>query len=295
MRALGAILAGTAVYLVVAHLTGYHVNVRLRLPGRRRGGPSPAVWLLQAGLEVTPGQFHAVRAGLGFVVLIVVWGLAGSVFVAAVPALVAAWLPRAYFARRRADRLGEVVRAWPDGIRHVIATARARGTVHQALVELARSGPRPLAEAFERYPVLATMAGPVAALETIREELADATSDAVIEILICAQEQGQVLAIKILRDLAGEVSEDLKALEEIESAGLERKIDSRLTFVIPWLLLVALCVTSEAYRGFYRSAGGAIVVVVCGVMSVAGVAVVDRMGRLPRPRRVLGAAAGEPR
>ncbi len=295
MRALGAILAGTAVFLAVAHLTGYPVTVRLRLPGRPRRGPSPAVWLRQAGLEVTPGQFFAVRAGVGLVVLVVVWGLTGSVSVAAVPALVAAWLPRAYFARRRADRLGEVVRAWPDGIRHLNATARARGTIHQALVDLARSGPAPLAEAFERYPVLATMAGPVAALETIREELADPTSDAVIEILICAHEQGQALAIKILRDLAGEVSEDLKALEEINSAGLERKIDSRLTFVIPWLVLVALCVTSEAYRGFYRSTGGAIVVLVCGAMSVAGVAVVDRMGRPPRPRRVLGAAAGEHR
>ncbi|MBW3642283.1 MAG: hypothetical protein KY447_05150 [Actinobacteria bacterium] len=295
MRAWGAILAGTAAFVVVAHLSGQQVNIRLRLPGRRRRGPAAAVWLRQAGLDVTPGQFLAVRAGVGLAVLVVVWGLTGSAFVAAVPALVAGWLPRAYFARRRADRLGEVVRAWPDGIRHVIAAARARGTIHQALVELARSGPAPLAEAFERYPALATMAGPVAALETLREELADPTSDAVIEILICAQEQGQALAIKILRDLAGEVSEDLKALEEIESAGLERKIDSRLTFVIPWFVLVALCATSEAYRGFYRSAGGAIVVVVCGVMSVAGVAVVDRMGRLPRPRRVLGVAAGEPR
>ncbi|MDP9389079.1 MAG: hypothetical protein M3Q48_14470 [Actinomycetota bacterium] len=60
-------------------------------------------------------------------------------------------------------------------------------------------------------------------------------------------------------------------------------------------MLVALCISSEAYRGFYRSAGGAIVVVVCGFMSAAGIAAVDRMGRLPRPRRVLGAAAGEPR
>ncbi len=188
MRGLGAILAGTAVFLVVAYLTGHPVTVRLRLPGRRRRGPSPAVWLRQAGLEVTPGQFFAVRAGVALVVLVVVWGLTGALFVAAVPALVAGWLPRAYFARRRADRLGEVVRAWPDGIRHLIAAARARGTIHQALVELSRSGPRPLAEAFERYPVLATMAGSVAALETVREELADPTSDAVIEILICAQE-----------------------------------------------------------------------------------------------------------
>lgn len=295
MRALGAISAGAAAFYAVAYLTGQPVNLRLRLPGHRHQGPSPAVWLRQAGLEVTPGQFRAVRMGVGIVVFVVVWGLTASAFVAAPPAVVAAWMPRAYFARRRAERLGEVVRAWPDGIRHVLAVARAKGTIHLALVELARSGPAPLADAFQRYPTLATMAGPVAALETVREELADPTSDAVIEILICAQEQGQALALKILRDLAGEVADDLKALEEIESAGLERKIDSRLTFIIPWLLLVALCATSEAYRGFYRSAGGAFVVVVCGAMSVAGVAVVDRMGRPPRPRRVLGAAAGESR
>ena len=297
MRGLGAICAGVAVFLAVATLTGHGRDLRLRIPRRtaRRRGPSREVWLRQAGVAVTPAQFRLASAVVGLVALIVVWGLTASVFVAAVPGLVAGLLPRAYFAQRRAARLAQVVAAWPDGIRHVMASARARGTVHQGLLELARSGPAPLAEAFERYPALARVAGPVPAMEVIREELADPTTDRVVEVLIVAQEQGQVLAMRILRDLAAMVSEDLKALDEMRSAGLEQKIDARLTFVIPWLVLVALCVSAAAYRDFYRSAGGAVVVVLGGAMSLVGMAVLDRLGRLPTERRVLGAAAREAR
>lgn len=295
MRFLAALLAGTAAFALVAHLSGHGADLALRIPGRRRRRPSAAVWLRQAGLTVTPAQFRLASVAVAAAALLVVWGLAGSLFVALVPAVVAGLLPRVYFAQRRAARLGEVVRAWPDGIRHIIANARARGTVHQALVELARSGPAPLAEAFERYPVLARMEGPVRAMELIRDELADPTSDVVLEILIVAQQQGQLMAVRILRDLAARVSDDLKVLEEIRSEGLEQRLNARLTFVIPWLLLVALCALAPPYRDFYAGPGGAVVVVVGGAMSLSGMAVLERLGRLPGERRVLGAVGEEQR
>lgn len=292
-RLLGATLAGGAGFLLVAHLTGHGHDLGLRLSARRpKRGPSRAVWLRQAGVAVTPAQFRVASAGLGLVVLIIAWGLTASFFVAAVPAALAARVPRAYFARRRDKRLGELVSAWPDGIRHIVSNARAQGTVHRALLELARSGPEPLAEAFARYPSLARTAGPVRALEEIREDIADPTSDRVIEVLIVACEQGQVLALTILRDLAAMVTEDLKALEEIETAGLEPKINARIAFTIPWVVLVTLCLQAGPFRDFYRSAGGAVVVVVGAAMSLGGMAILRRLARQPMERRVLGAAAG---
>ncbi len=297
MSFLGALCAAAAVFLFVAHLTGHGGDLSLRMPGghRRRRGPSRAVWLRQADVAVTPTQFRLTSVALGTVAAMLVWGVTGSLWVAVVPGIVAGRVPHWYFGRRRTHRLGQVVASWPDGIRHIIASARARGTVHQALLELVRSGPVPLAEAFASYPALAAAAGARAALEVIREELADPISDQVIEVLIVAGDQGQAITMRILRDLAGLIGEDLKIAEEIRTAGLEHRMDARLTFVLPWLVLVALCASGGDYRGFYASGWGAVVVALGGAMCLVGVAWVERLARIPAQRRVLGSATGAPR
>ncbi|MDQ6724973.1 MAG: hypothetical protein M3066_02185 [Actinomycetota bacterium] len=297
MSLLGALCAGLAVFIVAAHLTGHGADLGLRMPGghRRRRGPSRAVWLRQAEVAVTPAQFRFVSLVLGAGALVVFWGLTGSLWVGIVPGIVAGRGPQAYFGRRRAERLGRVVASWPDGIRHLVSSARARGTVHLALVELARSGPAPLVEAFAAYPAMAASAGTRAALEVIREELADPISDQVIEVLIVAHDQGQAITMRILRDLAGLITEDLKVLSEIRTSSLEHRMDARLTFVLPWVVLVGLTLSGGDYRAFYASAGGAVVVAVGGVMCLSGVAWVERLGRMPVQRRVLGAASGASR
>lgn len=292
MRLLGALAAGVCAYLVVAQLTGHGGDISIRIPGRRRRVRiNRAVWLRQAGVAVTPLQFWAVSFAIGVVVELVVWGIAGSPFVGVVPAVAAALGPRAYFARRRTERLGELVRSWPDGIRHVVATTMARGTVHQGLVELAASGPDRLAESFARYPAMARMAGSLAALEVIREELADPTSDQVIERLIVAQEKGQVLAMRVLKDLATSVTKDLKATEEVATAALEPRITARVTFIAPWIGLIILCAGNVAFADFYASSTGAVVIAFGAVLSMAGMAFVKALAREPVEARVLGAAA----
>jgi len=294
---LGAACAAAAVFLFVAHLTGHGADLSVRMPGgrRRRRGPSRAVWLRQADVAVTPMQFRLTSLTLGGLAVMMVWGLTGSLWVAIVPGIVAGRAPHWYFGRRRSERLGRVVAAWPDGIRHLIASARARGTVHQALLELVRSGPVPLADAFASYPALAATAGAKAALEVIREELADPISDQVIEVLIVAADQGQAITMRILRDLAMLINEDLKVVEEIRTAGLEHRMDARLTFVLPWVVLVALCLSGGDYRAFYASGWGAVVVTIGGTMCLLGVAWVERLGRIPAQRRVLGTASGAQR
>jgi Flp pilus assembly protein TadB len=294
---LGALCTTAAAFLLLAQLTGHGDDLRLRMPGSRRArsGPSRAVWLRQADVGVTPSQFRAVSIALGVGTLVVVWGLTGSLWVGIVPGLVAGRGPHWYFGHRRTERLGRVVAAWPDGIRHIVASARSRGTVHQALLELVRSGPAPLAEAFEGYPNLSATAGARAAMEVIREELADPISDQVIEVLIVAHDQGQAITMRILRDLASLITEDLKTQDEIQTAGLEHRMDARLTFVLPWVVLVALCLSGGDYRAFYASGWGAVVVAIGGAMCLGGIAWVERLGRIPTQRRVLGAASGASR
>ena len=81
-----------------------------------------------------------------------------------------------------------VQEAWPDGIRDILASVVAGRSVGQAVTTLAVSGPEPLRAAFARFPLLARMLGTVAALEVVKEELGDPTSDRIIEVLILAHD-----------------------------------------------------------------------------------------------------------
>ena len=199
-------------------------------------------------------------------------------------------LPRAYFARRRATRVREVQAAWPDGLRDVVASIAAGRSLTAAVGELASTGPRPLREAFARFPTVAKMLGTVPALELVKEDLADPTSDRVIEVLILATERGGQIVKEILEDLVVATTKDLKVLEEIETEGLEMKINARAVLVLPWFVLVALTVRDGAFRDFYRSGAGVVVVLVGGVLSAIGYLWISRLARPLDERRVFGAA-----
>jgi tight adherence protein B len=242
-------------------------------------------------VAVTPAQFVVVSAGLGLIVWVAISALTHSVWVGLVPAVAAGLWPRSYFHRRREARMAELAKAWPDGIRHLVTITQARGTMHQAILELARSGPAPLVAAFARYPVLARIGGPVEALRTIREQLADPTTDQVVERLIVAHEKGQALTLQILRDLGTSLGKDLQAEAEVETQGLEPRITARVVFIAPWVGLVLLCVGDTSFSAFYRTGVGAVVVCAGGVLSVAGLAIVRWLAREPEEVRVLGAGA----
>ena len=127
----------------------------------------------------------------------------------------------------------------------------------QALTSLAATGPQPLRDAFARFPALARMLGTVAALEIVKEELADPTSDRVIEVLVLAQERGGRIVREVLEDLVVATTKDLKVLDEIETEGLEMRINARAVLVMPWFVLVALTARPGAFRAFYQSTGRA--------------------------------------
>jgi tight adherence protein B len=120
----------------------------------------------------------------------------------------------------------------------------------------------------------------------IRGDLADPTSDRVIEVLILAHERGGVVVPEILDDLAAATTRDIWTLEQVRGEALEQKINSRVVFVLPWLVLVVMTMRSGAYREFYSTPVGIFVVVVCGLMSLVGIAVASRIGSQPEEPRV---------
>lgn len=283
MRLLVALTTSVAAAGLVAAALGMLPRVPTR---RRRRGHSE--WLIQAGVSTTPVQFWATSVVAGFLTLVAVTLLTGSWAVAAVPSLLVGMLPRLYFGSQRRRRMGEVRQAWPDGLRDLVASISAGRSLSRAVEELAVSGPLPLRRAFASFPFLARSLGVVPALETIRDNLADPTTDRVVEVLIVAQEKGGAIVPEILRDLAEATARDVWAAEEIDTDALEHKINARAVFVLPWLVLIAMTMRPGPFRDFYATPMGLAVIVVGGVLSLSGSILVSRLGRNPDEPRVLG-------
>jgi len=284
-----ALAIGAFCTLLAGHLVGQPVELRRWTPAGARG-MSARLWLAQAGLAVSPTQFVLGSLGVGVAAFAITYFVTGTALVALVHGGAAALLPRTYFGRRRVARLRELQAAWPDGLRDVGASLAAGRSLGHALVTLAESGPPPLRDAFVRFPTLSRMLGPVAALEVVKSELADPTSDRVIEVLILAQERGGPIVARILEDLVVATTKDVKVLDEVESEGLEMKLNARAVLVMQWLVLVALTIRGGAFRDFYSSPAGLVVVLVGAVLCALGAWWIGRLGRSYEEQRVFGAA-----
>jgi tight adherence protein B len=281
--------------LLAGHLVGHPLELR---PWRGSGASNRGMrrWLAEAGLGVPPTQFVLGCVGIGGCVFLAAWLATGVPLLAVVPAIGAALVPRAYYERRRVDRLRVLQRAWPDGLRDISSSIAAGRSITQALTELSAHGPETLRRVFARFGGLARMLGPIAALEVVKAELADPTSDRVLEVLILAQERGGAVVARVLDDLVEATTKDVKLLDELESEGLEMKINARAVLILPWLVLLALTVRAGAFRDFYETGAGLLVVVVGVAMSGLGAWWIGRLGRTAGEQRVFdgGVATGGP-
>ncbi len=299
MRLAAALLSATVVYFAVGYLTGYGPKIEFR-SRRRQQVSDRQLWLQQAGVELSPRQFWMVSMAVGVLAFLLFLLVTGIPMVALVPAAALAFLPRIYFGRQRARRLAEVQNAWPDGLRDLTASISAGMSLPRAIEALADKGPEPLRQAFSRFSLLSRTLGVVPALEIIKEEVADATSDRVIEVLILAYERGGNIVPEILNDLADATTQDLWTIAAIESESLEQKINARVVFVLPWFVLIVLTMFQGQYAQFYRSTLGGIVILLGALLSLFGIWLVSRLIKEPTERRVLGGGAtvlekGEPR
>ncbi len=289
MNLLAAAATGVFFYLVAAFLTG-NPPTFTRLRGPRREDDKAQLWLTQAGVDLSPRQFWAGSIVVGLAAFALAWGLSGAWAVALVPGISTGLLPRAYFSRQRTRRLGETIEAWPDGLRDLVASISAGRALPQAITAMAENGPIPLQRAFERFPILSQMHGVSAALELIREEMGDSTSDRVIEVLLMAYERGGPTVTRILTDLSEAVVQDLRTIEEIRTAELEQIINARVVFALPWLVLLVITIRGDQFRDFYQSALGVVTVLIGAVLSLLGILIVSRLSRDPGEPRVLGSA-----
>ena len=266
-----AIAAGAAVVVV----SGW-ARPRVAPPQRATTvGPSRrsrAHWLRQAGTDVTPARFRALSVGAALMVFSFLALATRAPLVAVLPAVAAGGLPHVYYGHRRLVQMREWQAAWPDALRELVAAIVAGRSLSQGVSSLGESGPEPLREVFADFPTLARVFGVSAALEQVKERMADPTSDRVIEVLLVSHERGGAIVREVL--------------EEIDTEGLEMRINARAVLVLPWLVLVALTLRAGPFRDFYRSSGGVLVVGAAGLLSSVGAWWLGRLGRQPEEPRV---------
>lgn len=280
-------LLASAMTAAASGLIAYWVFTRPRA-SRRHGRRSSTI----PGLDVTPIQFWATVVAAGAVTFLVVFALTSLIAVSLVPAAVVATMPKAYFTRKRAQRLAQIQEAWPDGLRDLLSSVRSGASLPSAIENLAMFGPEPLREAFQGFDVYSRSLGVVPALEMVKDDLADPTADRIVEVLILAYERGGTVVPSILEDLAEATTRDLWTMEQVRTEALEQKINSRVVFVLPWIVLVAMTARSGAFRDFYSSPTGLLVVLAGGVMSLIGVAIASRLGAQQPEPRVFGEVRG---
>lgn len=280
-------LLASAMTATAAGLVAYWALTRPR-SSRGRGRRSTTL----PGLDVTPIQFWATVVAAGAVTFLVVFALTSLIAVSLVPAVVVATMPKAYFTRKRAQRLARIQEAWPDGLRDLLSSVRSGASLPSAIENLATFGPEPLREAFQGFDVYSRSLGVVPALEMVKDDLADPTADRIVEVLILAYERGGTVVPSILEDLAEATTRDLWTMEQVRTEALEQKINSRVVFVLPWIVLVAMTARSGAFRDFYSSSAGLLVVLAGGVMSLIGVAIASRLGAQQAEPRVFGGVRG---
>jgi len=270
-------LTAAVVGILLAHLSRQRSSPRhlARRDGRDR-----------LGLDVTRSQFWLSSMAAGSAAFVLVYALTELAVVSIVPAVVVAMLPKAYYARKKVRRVAEVQEAWPDGLRDLVSSVRSGSSLPSALEDLGQFGPAPLRSVFGAFAVYSRSLGLVPALEMVRSDLADPTSDRVIEVLILAHQRGGSVVPEILSDLAVATTRDVWTMEQIRGEALEQKINSRVVFVLPWLVLVVMTMRSGAFREFYSTSVGIVVVVICGAMSLVGMAVATRIGAQPEEPRV---------
>jgi tight adherence protein B len=290
MRMLIALAGGFAAYLIVGLLLGTAPTFDRRPRPERVG--RLATWLGQVGSPLGPRQFVAASLAIGLAAWIVLGFLMGEAVSSFFPAVAVSGALAWSYERRRRERLLAIQESWPDAVRHLLAYARSGSTVPLAVSALAREGPETLRAVFKGWDERARLLGFASALETVRQQLADPTSDRVIEVLMIAHDWGGDLVVDVLSDLAFEITEDLRTERAIKAEGTTQRIEAWVVGAIPWMLLVYLTATQGEYRAFYQTGLGRFVVIGAGIWWAVGLAILHRLRRSDAEPRVLGPGAG---
>lgn len=286
MTALAVLASGLFAALAVAGAAG-------RMPDLRRTrtvatGPGRLADLLaRADVDLTPVQLVGVSALAGLAVAVVVAAATPVWTLAVVPAGIAAAGPAVWVRRRAVARVRDIRRAWPDALTQISGNLRAGRPLSHALIDVSLNGPPALAEPLAGLAARIQTVGLAPALQGVGEAVAEPVTDRVVEVLALAHAEGGRIVLDVVADLAATVAEEVAATEEAETLALEGRLNARLVFALPWVVLVLLTARPGVFQDFYAGPGGALVISLGAVVSLIGITVASRLSAVEEEPRVL--------
>lgn len=244
--------------------------------------------LLSAGIEkVTAAGLLLSCAGFGLAAMLVFFVVTGSLPVSICFGIFGAWMPFGLVRRRARKRRATLRQLWPDVVDHLRSAIRAGLALPEALIQLGHKGPEELRNLFLDFGADYRSGGHFdAALNKLKERLADPVADRIIEALRMTREVGGSDLGRMLGTLAGFLRESARTRSELEARQSWTVNAARLAVAAPWVVLVVMAGRPEAMLA-YNSGIGAVVLLGGLLVSVLCYAVMLHIGALPEDERVL--------
>lgn len=257
----------------------------------READPAPdrlTSLLARAGMQNVSGRnLIGLCVAMGVIAFALMQILSGTLPVAVVFAVMAAYSPLAVVNGRAAKRQREFAEVWPEAVDHLSSGVRAGMSLPEALVGLSTRGPDPLRPAFVKFALDYQVTGRFGdSLDLLKDALADPVGDRVVEALRIAREVGGGDLGRLLRNLSTYLRDDLHTRSELESRQAWTVNGARLAVAAPWIVLLLMCFQPEIIQR-YRSPGGALVLAGGAVLCFGAYRLMMRIGRLPVDRRIL--------
>ncbi|MEQ4566006.1 type II secretion system F family protein [Paenarthrobacter sp. CAP02] len=244
--------------------------------------------LVSAGIEkVTAGGLLATCAGCGVLALLVFFVLTASLPIAVCFGMFGSWVPFGMVRWKAKKRRVALRVLWPDVVDHLRSAIRAGLALPEALIQLGHNGPDELRALFLDFGADYRSGGQFeAALNRLKERLADPVADRIIEALRMTREVGGSDLGRMLGTLAEFLRDSARTRSELEARQSWTINAARLAVAAPWIILVVMASRPEAMRA-YSSTLGAMVLLGGLVVSVICYAVMLRIGALPEDERIL--------
>ena len=161
----------------------------------------------------------------------------------------------------------------------------------ESLLALAQSGPEALREEFARLVRESRLDGLEAALETMRERLADPLFDVVAVSLSINDRLGGRNVSQVLDRLAHATRAQLRVQRELRAYQARNVLSARIVAALPLVLLVAIRQINPDYVAVFDSPWGQLLLAGCVASVALGYAAMLWVTRLPVDQRILGGIA----
>ena len=191
--------------------------------------------------------------------------------------------------RKGADKKSlEIQSAAPEMIDHLITGLQSGLSLSESLSGLAVRGPSVLAPYFRDFQEDLHNSGDFyTSLERVKDELAQPSTDLIIEAVLISKTLGGAELMTILRLLGNFIREDLSLRREISVKQNWIKNSAHLSSAAPWLLLLLLAMQPSTVQAFSTITGAGILFI--GLfMTVLAYIWMTFLSRLPSVPRVFG-------